>query len=102
MVYRCPLLNILTNRSGDHRDQLYWCSARLSKETDSSNGRKVYAKYEPDQQGPGRWLVSIISGKLPDKLIAYSSPSPKTQRAVAWSIPIVNHTWLEDCFVAWK
>ncbi|KAG2097274.1 uncharacterized protein F5147DRAFT_583688 [Suillus discolor] len=35
-------------------------------------------------------------------LVAGYSPSPKTQRAVAWSIPIVNHTWLEDCFIAWK
>ncbi|KAG1847384.1 hypothetical protein F4604DRAFT_1594505 [Suillus subluteus] len=35
-------------------------------------------------------------------LVAGYSPSPKTQRAVAWSIPIVNHTWLEDCFIGWK
>ncbi|KAG2357386.1 hypothetical protein BDR07DRAFT_1363282 [Suillus spraguei] len=35
-------------------------------------------------------------------LVAGYSPSPKTQRAVAWSLPIVNHTWLEDCFIAWK
>ncbi|KAG2338757.1 hypothetical protein BDR05DRAFT_918059 [Suillus weaverae] len=35
-------------------------------------------------------------------LVAGYSPSPKTQRAVAWSIPIVNHTWLEDCFITWK
>lgn len=35
-------------------------------------------------------------------LVAGYSPSPKTQRAVTWSIPIVNHTWLEDCFIAWK
>jgi mediator of DNA damage checkpoint protein 1 len=26
----------------------------------------------------------------------------KTDRAQHWSIPIVNHTWLEDCFVRWK
>ena len=19
-----------------------------------------------------------------------------------WSIPVVNHTWLEDCFIRWK
>ena len=22
--------------------------------------------------------------------------------AILWSIPIVNHTWLEDCFVSWR
>ncbi|KII83923.1 hypothetical protein PLICRDRAFT_95612 [Plicaturopsis crispa FD-325 SS-3] len=26
----------------------------------------------------------------------------KTERARSWSIPIVNHTWLEDCFVQWR
>ncbi|KAK1233156.1 regulator of Ty1 Transposition [Marasmius sp. AFHP31] len=26
----------------------------------------------------------------------------KTQRALTWSIPIVNHLWLEDCFVQWR
>ncbi|KAH9483371.1 PAX-interacting protein 1 [Psilocybe cubensis] len=25
-----------------------------------------------------------------------------TTKATAWSIPIVNHTWLEDCFIAWR
>ncbi|EIW75709.1 hypothetical protein CONPUDRAFT_112253 [Coniophora puteana RWD-64-598 SS2] len=35
-------------------------------------------------------------------LIAGYQPSPKAQRALTWSIPIVNHTWLEDCFVQWR
>ncbi|KDQ49612.1 hypothetical protein JAAARDRAFT_165491 [Jaapia argillacea MUCL 33604] len=26
----------------------------------------------------------------------------KTSKAVNWNIPIVNHTWLEDCFVQWQ
>lgn len=26
----------------------------------------------------------------------------KTTKARSWSIPIVNHTWLEDCFVQWR
>ncbi|KAG7098722.1 hypothetical protein E1B28_000635 [Marasmius oreades] len=26
----------------------------------------------------------------------------KAERALAWSIPIVNHLWLEDCFVQWR
>ncbi|TFY83277.1 hypothetical protein EWM64_g738 [Hericium alpestre] len=26
----------------------------------------------------------------------------KTSKARNWSIPVVNHTWLEDCFVQWK
>ncbi|OBZ79401.1 BRCT-containing protein 1 [Grifola frondosa] len=34
-------------------------------------------------------------------LIAAYMGGPKTTKAVGWSIPIVNHTWLEDCFVQW-
>ncbi|KAL0579150.1 regulator of Ty1 Transposition [Marasmius crinis-equi] len=26
----------------------------------------------------------------------------KADRAYAWSIPVVNHLWLEDCFVQWR
>lgn len=26
----------------------------------------------------------------------------KTNKAANWSMPIVNHTWLEDCFIHWK
>ncbi|KAG2130893.1 hypothetical protein DEU56DRAFT_740363 [Suillus clintonianus] len=54
-------------------------------------------------------LIQIMGGRFTPSmsqsnkvLVAGYSPSPKTQRAVAWSIPIVNHTWLEDCFIAWK
>ncbi|KAH0826410.1 hypothetical protein J3R83DRAFT_5383 [Lanmaoa asiatica] len=35
-------------------------------------------------------------------LVAGFQPSPKTTRALSWSIPVVNHTWLEDCFVEWS
>lgn len=26
----------------------------------------------------------------------------KADKAKQWSIPVVNHTWLEDCFAAWR
>ncbi|KAJ3755591.1 hypothetical protein EV360DRAFT_85757 [Lentinula raphanica] len=35
-------------------------------------------------------------------LIAAQIDGTKTDRARAWGIPIVNHLWLEDCFVNWK
>ncbi|KAG9311151.1 hypothetical protein JVU11DRAFT_8217 [Chiua virens] len=35
-------------------------------------------------------------------LVAGFQPSPKTARAYSWSIPVVNHTWLEDCFAEWR
>ena len=31
-----------------------------------------------------------------------SKSGTKTDRASQWSIPVVNHTWLEDCFVNWR
>ncbi|KAL0949407.1 hypothetical protein HGRIS_009469 [Hohenbuehelia grisea] len=35
-------------------------------------------------------------------LIAAFMQGTKTDKARSWSIPIVNHTWLEDCFVRWR
>ncbi|KAF8888696.1 hypothetical protein CPB84DRAFT_1749431 [Gymnopilus junonius] len=26
----------------------------------------------------------------------------KSSKAISWSIPVVNHTWLEDCFIQWR
>ncbi|KAJ6587006.1 hypothetical protein DFH09DRAFT_1028033 [Mycena vulgaris] len=35
-------------------------------------------------------------------LIAAHMGGIKTTKALSWSIPIVNHTWLEDSFVSWR
>lgn len=48
---------------------------------------------------PGRVLTSDVVSFF---VILFSQHSPKTKRALAWSIPIVNHTWVEDCFVEWR
>jgi mediator of DNA damage checkpoint protein 1 len=32
----------------------------------------------------------------------FSIGGNKADRAAAWNIPVVNHTWLEDCFAQWK
>jgi hypothetical protein len=34
--------------------------------------------------------------------LCLSLGSPKTVKAAEWSIPIVNHTWLEDCVLRWQ
>ncbi|KIK27824.1 hypothetical protein PISMIDRAFT_7822 [Pisolithus microcarpus 441] len=54
-------------------------------------------------------LISLTGAKFTPSLsmdnkvlIAGFQPSPKTTRALAWSIPVVNHTWLEDCVVEWR
>lgn len=32
----------------------------------------------------------------------FSIQGAKSTKATNWSIPIVNHTWLEDCFIQWR
>ncbi|KAI9457707.1 hypothetical protein HD554DRAFT_2042292 [Boletus coccyginus] len=54
-------------------------------------------------------LITLVGAKFTPSmsqsnkvLVAGFQPSPKTTRALSWSIPVVNHTWLEDCFVEWR
>ncbi|KAI0056886.1 hypothetical protein BV25DRAFT_1813329 [Artomyces pyxidatus] len=49
----------------------------------------------------GATFTPSMSGKNTVLIAAYISGN-KTTKAKNWSIPIVNHTWLEDCFVQWK
>ncbi|KAH8070033.1 hypothetical protein BXZ70DRAFT_1013358 [Cristinia sonorae] len=35
-------------------------------------------------------------------VIAASMEGKKTQKAVSWSIPAVNHMWSEDCLIQWR
>lgn len=42
-------------------------------------------------QGPLRLITPV-----------FSLGGTKVDRARAWEIPILNHTWLEDCFASWK
>ncbi|THV02405.1 hypothetical protein K435DRAFT_717243 [Dendrothele bispora CBS 962.96] len=35
-------------------------------------------------------------------LIAAYNEGQKAVKAATWSIPVVNHLWLEDCFIKWK
>ncbi|KAF8647813.1 hypothetical protein AX16_006533 [Volvariella volvacea WC 439] len=49
----------------------------------------------------GATFTPSMSGRNTVLVAAYISGT-KTTKAAAWSIPIVNHTWLEDCFVKWR
>ncbi|EAU89078.2 hypothetical protein CC1G_11918 [Coprinopsis cinerea okayama7 len=49
----------------------------------------------------GATFTPSMSGKN-TVLIAATKDSTKAQKALSWSIPVVNHTWLEDCFVQWR
>ncbi|KAJ7736891.1 hypothetical protein B0H16DRAFT_1326401 [Mycena metata] len=54
-------------------------------------------------------LITLMGGNFTPNLstkntalIAASLSGSKTAKAAEWSIPIVNHTWLEDCFLRWQ
>ncbi|KAF8058683.1 hypothetical protein FPV67DRAFT_1523362 [Lyophyllum atratum] len=49
----------------------------------------------------GATFTPSMSGKNTVLIAAYISGT-KTSKAASWSIPVVNHTWLEDCFVKWR
>ncbi|KAH8977291.1 hypothetical protein EDB86DRAFT_2908524 [Lactarius hatsudake] len=49
----------------------------------------------------GATFTPSMSGKNTVLIAAYFSGN-KANKARNWSIPIVNHTWLEDCFIQWK
>ncbi|KAI0935547.1 hypothetical protein AcV5_003952 [Taiwanofungus camphoratus] len=49
----------------------------------------------------GAEFTPSMSGKNTVVIAAYIEGT-KTSKALSWSIPVVNHTWLEDCFVQWR
>ncbi|ESK96541.1 brct domain containing protein [Moniliophthora roreri MCA 2997] len=50
----------------------------------------------------GAQFTPTMSPRNTVLIAADTNNGAKTERAYAWSIPIVNHTWLEDCFVQWR
>ncbi|KZW04352.1 hypothetical protein EXIGLDRAFT_635858 [Exidia glandulosa HHB12029] len=56
-----------------------------------------------------RKLVGVMGGEFTSTLshenthvVAASLTGKKTAKAREWRVPIVNHLWLEDCFLAWE
>ena len=45
-------------------------------------------------------LLCLLDLKAHSSFISLSGT--KAAKAQSWSIPIVNHTWLEDCFIQWR
>ncbi|KZT58377.1 hypothetical protein CALCODRAFT_482469 [Calocera cornea HHB12733] len=54
----------------------------------------------------GGKFTPTMSGSTTLVIAGYCAPneqiSAKIARATEWHIPVVNHLWLEDCFVEWK
>lgn len=49
----------------------------------------------------GGEFTPSMSGKNTVVIAAYIHGT-KTQKAISWGIPVVNHLWLEDCFINWR
>ncbi|KAJ6590014.1 hypothetical protein DFH09DRAFT_1274284 [Mycena vulgaris] len=54
-------------------------------------------------------LITLMGGNFTPSLsnkntvlVAAQLNGPKTAKAAEWSISVVNHTWLEDCFLRWQ
>ncbi|KAJ7178477.1 hypothetical protein C8R43DRAFT_1117863 [Mycena crocata] len=68
----------VTNYTGEARDYI--------KRLISTMG----ARFTPNMTGTNTVLIAAHMGGI------------KTNKAQSWSIAVVNHTWLEDCFVQWR
>nr|GAT60529.1 predicted protein [Mycena chlorophos] len=51
--------------------------------------RTMGASFTPNMTGTNTLLIAAHMGGI------------KTEKALSWSIPVVNHVWLEDCFAQW-
>ncbi|KAI9067528.1 hypothetical protein FKP32DRAFT_1588518 [Trametes sanguinea] len=50
----------------------------------------------------GGEFTASMSAERNTIVVAAYLHGTKTDKATSWSIPIVNHTWIEDCFVQWR
>jgi hypothetical protein len=65
------------------------------------------ATFTPSMSGRNTVLIAALYAfslfnRLSKSHCIFSLKGTKAEKARAWSIPIVNHTWLEDCFVQWR
>ncbi|VDB95817.1 unnamed protein product [Peniophora sp. CBMAI 1063] len=67
--------------------------------TNYTGQSRDYLKKLIDIMG-GKFTASM-SGKNTALVAAYLN-GQKTDKAQGWGIPIVNHLWLEDCFLQWR
>ncbi|KAG9018184.1 hypothetical protein FRB90_011933 [Tulasnella sp. 427] len=67
--------------------------------TNYTGEARDYLKNLIDAAG-GKFSATMSKGNT--HVIAAHLGGQKAERAVHWNIPIINHTWLEDCFLEWK
>ncbi|KAG8932273.1 hypothetical protein FRC01_014804, partial [Tulasnella sp. 417] len=90
-------------------DQLCHFPIPNSKIKDFDKYEITVTNYTGESRDYLRNLIDAVGGtfsatmsKANTHVIAAHLGGQKAERALGWNIPIVNHTWLEDCFLEWK
>lgn len=101
IVHAC-LFFIIVN----HYHKLHRQRPRIPQESYRHSRRRLYAKHVRQEHRRDRSLVrphfySLIT-RSNTLTLKSSHQGTKTEKAVAWGIPVVNHLWLEDCFINWR
>ncbi|KAK0461234.1 uncharacterized protein EV420DRAFT_1531024 [Desarmillaria tabescens] len=74
-------------------------SSHIITITNYTGETRDYLKKLIDAMGAS--FTANMSGANTVVIAAYQT-GVKVTKAQAWSIPVVNHTWLEDCFIKWR
>ncbi|KAJ7647272.1 hypothetical protein FB45DRAFT_892928 [Roridomyces roridus] len=90
-------------------DQLLHYPVRKKEIENFSKHRITVTNYTGEAREYIKRLISLMGAQYTPTmsnvntiLIAANSSGIKTEKAFSWSIPIVNQTWLEDCFQQWR
>ncbi|KAI5123689.1 hypothetical protein M0805_001717 [Coniferiporia weirii] len=74
-----------------------------------SNHKITATNYEGDARRYLKKLIELMGAEFTPQMtssntvvVAAFIGGDKTTKAREWNIPVVNHTWLEDCFLAWS
>ena len=97
----------LSRGAGDHGHELHRGRSRLLEKADWAYGRNLYAEHVREKHGAHSRVVRPTQRNVNILFLMASSRSfsisgNKATKARNWSIPVVNHTWLEDCFIQWR
>ncbi|KAG6829223.1 hypothetical protein H0H87_012209 [Tephrocybe sp. NHM501043] len=84
-------------------DQLLWYPIpKRSIEGFSEMQEITVTNYTGESREYLKKLIAAMGAVFTPRLMRHSISGTKTTKAASWSIPIVNHLWLEDCFVKWR
>ena len=94
--------------TGNHGSELQG----VPQETHYDYGCRIQPQYDGEIYSSHGCSVRALSPSLPSPVISlafnlnFFLPFPpyfqSLTKALSWSIPVVNHTCLEDCFVQWR